>query len=105
MARYPFMEYIERSGIMLDTYSIDDVIKTLEEYHQFETAREVRQWKTFFDSCILDEFNETCLSEPIPNFPPYFVEGDFDLDMNGWFHEWELPDGYEPNTHYDDGGL
>lgn len=82
--------------------------RDLETWGKFDSARKLTDWLDRFNECVKDEWDEETSFQPIPVFPPYF-EGEFDIDMNGWYHEWELPDGYEPETYYaeldDDGGL
>lgn len=90
-------------------YSVEDVnelsekAQRLETWGKFESAEKLRAWVKLFNKCIEQEWDEEDSYRPIPIHPPYIFEGDFDLDMNGWYHSWELPEGYEPqDTYYEE---
>src|SRR3954468_17522422 len=92
-----FFEYLNR---MRETVEINDLsdmprlIEALEEHHKFETAKDIKDWKRFFDFCISAEFNDKCYSDPIPELPVYAIVDDADIQEGfnyeeaGWYHAW-----------------
>jgi len=83
---------------------LKEMIQRLQTWGKFESAAKLQAWLDKFNLCVKDEWDEETSYQPIPVLPPYF-DGDFDIDMNGWYHAWELPDGYEPQDTYSDDGL
>lgn len=88
-------------------YDVKDVqalrfkVRDLETWGKFDSAKKLTDWLDRFNECVKEEWDEETSYQPIPIFPPYFIEDSVELD--GWYHEWELPDGYEPqDTYYEE---